>query len=281
MTFSTCSDPVLRSLPPEPPLPGLPTWLDAPVVLNEHDRDRYWHLVLRAPAIAAAVRPGQFVMLTQAQADVQGPVLPRPMAVSHADAEAGTIVIRYAVVGRGTRLLTTARPGQTLVTVGPLGRPFDFAAEKRGRVLLLGRGIGICSLTLLGARAVAAGHQVMAVSSARTRGSVIGTEHYRRSGVLVREVNDDDGSSEIGELAASLRAEYGLTPPFLVAACGSRRLIALASQLGRDWGSDAQVSVEAPMACGLGYCHGCATGVPSTAAESPLVCSDGPVFRCS
>lgn len=281
MTLSTRSGPVLRPLPPAPPLPGLPTWLDAAVVLNEHDRDRYWHLVLRAPAIATAVRPGQFVMLTPAWADVQGPVLPRPMAVCYADTGAGTITIRYAVVGRGTRLLTTARPGEALVTVGPLGRPFSLAPEGRGPVLLLGRGIGICSLTLLGARAAAAGRPVTAVSSARTRESVIGTGHYRRSGVTVREVHDEDGSSETEELAAVLRAEYRAAPPSLIAACGSRRLIALAWHLGRDWGSDVQASIEAPMACGLGYCHGCATGVPTAAAESPLVCSDGPVFRCS
>nr|WP_239081874.1 hypothetical protein [Streptomyces sp. SID9727] len=33
------------------------------------------------------------------------------------------------------------------------------------------------------------------------------------------------------------------------------------------------------MACGLGYCHGCATGTRGGPEESPLICKDGPVFR--
>ena len=33
------------------------------------------------------------------------------------------------------------------------------------------------------------------------------------------------------------------------------------------------------MACGLGFCHGCAAGRPGLPAETPLVCRDGPVFR--
>jgi dihydroorotate dehydrogenase electron transfer subunit len=41
------------------------------------------------------------------------------------------------------------------------------------------------------------------------------------------------------------------------------------------------VSLEAHMACGLGYCHGCSSGAPGLAEEAPLVCRDGPVFRCS
>jgi dihydroorotate dehydrogenase electron transfer subunit len=203
------------------------------------------------------------------------------MAICDADPKAGTITIRYAVVGRGTRLLTTARVGETIVTVGPLGQPFVLPAGGGGPVILLGRGIGICSLTLLGAHAAAAGHQVMAISSARTGQAVIGTEQYARSGVRVHEVNDDEGSSDVGRLHAILRTELQVTPPSLIAACGSRRLIAFASWLGGDWGSDVQVSIEAPMACGLGYCHGCATGGPTATTESPLVCSDGPVFRCS
>ncbi|MFF5987120.1 iron-sulfur cluster-binding protein [Prauserella flavalba] len=33
------------------------------------------------------------------------------------------------------------------------------------------------------------------------------------------------------------------------------------------------------MACGLGYCRGCAAGGGDGTQEAPLVCRDGPVFR--
>ncbi|MBO0872611.1 MAG: dihydroorotate oxidase electron transfer subunit, partial [Pseudonocardia sp.] len=58
---------------------------------------------------------------------------------------------------------------------------------------------------------------------------------------------------------------------------GSERLARLAAELGGRWRASVQVCLEAHMACGLGYCHGCAT---STGGGPPrLVCRDGPVFR--
>jgi dihydroorotate dehydrogenase electron transfer subunit len=54
----------------------------------------------------------------------------------------------------------------------------------------------------------------------------------------------------------------------------------LATEVARASGASVQVSIEARMACGLGFCHGCATGIVGASEESPLVCVDGPVFGC-
>ena len=52
----------------------------------------------------------------------------------------------------------------------------------------------------------------------------------------------------------------------------------LAAELGAEWGVPVRVSLEARMACGLGYCHGCAAPVATDpTVEGPLVCVDGPV----
>ena len=42
-----------------------------------------------------------------------------------------------------------------------------------------------------------------------------------------------------------------------------------------------QVSLEARMACGIGYCHGCSHGAVGESEEAPLVCREGPVFTAS
>lgn len=254
------------------------TWSDATVVTNGPESDRYWRLVMSAPEIAATTRCGQFVMLTPVRGLEVWPVLPRPMAVYDVDRAAGTITVLYGVVGPGTRHMSTFRPGETMTTVGPLGRPFDVPAG-RPRLLLLGRGIGVCSLTLLAGEGVASGGTVIALTSGRDSASVLGGDVFERYAARVLRVRDADGSSDPQRVTRSLTQTMDDGPPDLIATCGSRRLDQVARSLGERWDCDVQVSVEAHMACGLGYCHGCAAGYRSAERESPLVCKDGPVFR--
>lgn len=248
-----------------------PTWHHAPVVEHRPVGDRHQHLTVHAPSIAATALPGQFVMLTVARDGESGPVLPRPMAIFDTDRVRGTIDVVYGVVGSGTQKLSSFAAGETMLVVGPLGRGFELAGVRR--VLLLGRGIGTCSLTTV---ASVPGLSTVAVISARNPGALIGAEVYRRFGAQVLEVTDADGSSDPAALKRHL---LELEPPQAVFTCGSQRLADLAADLGHEWGADVQVSVEAHMACGLGYCHGCSSGRRAVGTEDPLVCLDGPVFR--
>lgn len=262
-----------RTLPPQESFS--PAVCDAAIRVNRHLADRYWLLRLDASHVAATARPGQFVMLTVTRDPRRGPVLPRPMAIYDTDLGRGEVDIVYSVVGAGTRELSRLGRGEQLVTVGPAGRGFH--VPDTGDLLLIGRGIGTCSLTLLATTAT--GRVVTAVASGRNPGAIVGTDLYTRSGATCLPVHDDDGSSDRDALYAVLRARFDARPPALIATCGSARLEALAADLGDIWDTDVQVSLEAHMACGLGYCHGCAAGAPSATRESPLICRDGPVFR--
>lgn len=266
--------PELLVLPPRPRAAA--QVLDSEVRANFHLTDRYWQLRLHAPDIAATVEPGQFCMLTVTRDPHQGAVLPRPMAVYAADQRSGDIDVVYSVAGAGTRTLSTFAPGERVTTVGPLGRGFDLPTS--GRLLLLGRGIGTCSLTMLAAQAVARGHDVTAVASGRHPGAVVGAGHYDALGIDAWQVTDEEATSDPDLLRLRLMTELDDDPPTLVAACGSARLERLATALGERWGAPAQVALEAHMACGLGYCHGCSTGDRAPSAEAPLICRDGPVF---
>jgi dihydroorotate dehydrogenase electron transfer subunit len=258
---------------------GDPSVCEAEIVTHRPAGDRYWLLELRAPRIAAGARPGQFVMLTVARGPGIGPVLPRPMAIFRSDDERGLISIVYGVVGLGTRHLTAYGVGERITVLGPLGRGFHLAPSS-DRVLLVGRGIGTCSLTALAAEAVSRGVDVVAVDSARTPAALIGGGEYRRAGVAtVVRVTDSGRTSDPAALRARLVRELAEAPPAQVFACGSERLTRMCCELAVQWGAEAQVSIEARMACGLGYCHGCSTGHRTAGAEAPLVCTDGPVFR--
>lgn len=263
---------------PLAPPPAVPRLLEAPIVGHALLGPEYRRLTLAAPEAANTASPGQFVMLTIARPGEPSPVLPRPMAIYARDPVSGTIDIVYRVVGEGTRRLTSWQVGEAMVTVGPLGRGF-VVPDGACRVVLLGRGIGTCSLTMLAAQAAAAGVGVTAVVSARHRGALVGSEFYRAIGIHeVITVVDEDGTSSPEALAARLQSRLaeGVDEFFV---CGSARLLALAADHADRFGAGVQVSLEAHMACGLGYCHGCAAGRPGLPHETPLVCADGPVFR--
>ncbi|MFW6722542.1 dihydroorotate oxidase electron transfer subunit [Streptomyces sp. MAR4 CNY-716] len=267
------------------PLPGsgtdrpAATWHRAQVLASTpHGRGHHF-LRLEAPSIARTCQAGQFVMLTAARDEDTGPVLPRPMAVYARNPQAGTIDILLGVVGDGTRRLAAFRPGERMLVVGPLGQGFRITRGTR-RVLLVGRGIGTCSLTTVAQECVGTEVEIIAVASGRSADRVVGADVYRAAGVTrLHEVTDDTGSSEVTPLRDMLTADLDQAPPQQIMTCGSERLARLCEELGRRWAADVQVSLEAHMACGLGYCHGCATGTRSGPEESPLICADGPVFR--
>jgi dihydroorotate dehydrogenase electron transfer subunit len=239
--------------------------------------DRYMALTFHAPAIAEAAQPGQFLMLTAARRGEKTPALPRPMAIYSADKVTGAVEVLYGVVGSGTKRLQSFEASEEMFVVGPLGRAFDVETGTR-RVLLIGRGIGTCSLTTVAQANAANGIETIAVTSARVPAALIGADYYRERGAQVYEVTDQEGTSTPNALFATLTRDLDDNPPEIIMACGSDRLTRLCEDLALRWGSKVQVSVEAHMACGLGYCHGCASGARSEGDESPLICNDGPVF---
>ncbi len=254
-----------------------PTLEHAPVL--EHVRVAADHVLttLDAPTMASRAEPGQFAMLTVARGGEDSPVLPRPMALYDWDAATGRVDFLYRVFGDGTARMAAWPVGELMTAVGPLGRPFSLA-ETTASLLLLGRGIGICSLTALAARARARGVAVHAIVSARRPDAIVATDFLERIGATVWPVVDTDGSSDVERLRARLDAQLRDRAVDQVAVCGSERLLRLAAQVGRRLDARVEVSLEARMACGLGYCHGCSTGEKGLASEAPLVCKDGPVF---
>jgi dihydroorotate dehydrogenase electron transfer subunit len=200
------------------------------------------------------------------------------MALYRWDEKAGTVEIIYRVVGEGTNELTTWRSGERMTVVGPLGTGFELSMGTSD-VLVLGRGIGTCSLTALAEAAVAEGHGVHAVVSGRSPGALLGGGFYRWIGARhLLEVSDQDGSSHPDALRMQLLEVLASVSIGQIFVCGSRRLLELAVDLAQIFNAEVQVSVEAHMACGIGYCHGCSSGAPGLQAEGPLVCTDGPVF---
>lgn len=255
-----------------------PTWDLATVVRSESVGAGLQWLELKVPSIAAVATPGQFVMLNFPENSENRTLLPRPMAIHRRHRSRGTIEIYVKVRGAGTANLATVQATDSLLVTGPLGRGFEVSNDVSA-ALLIGRGIGVCSLMTVCEELGHRGTPTTLISSAREINASIGRGDCAELGVNFHSVLDTDGSSDTSRVRELVLAQVSSAPPSHIYVCGSQRLSALAFDLSELWGSRAQVSVEAHMACGLGYCHGCISPeLPFETEEPPLVCVDGPVF---
>ena len=232
--------------------------------------DTYW-IELDCPEVASEARPGQFVMLGTGLADVAAPFLPRPFSIGAREAD-GRLGFLVRVFGEGTHRLSRVEPGDELLVLGPLGRPFRLS-EDRSIVCLAG-GVGLAPFLFVGREAKRAGHQVRIVYGERSGDRVFDPELIRRITGVVPELWTEDGSKgRQGLVIDDLDIDYG--PQLL--ACGPNPMLRVCADLALRHGLPLQVSVEEHMGCGIGTCQGCV--VLSSGGEWIKSCTEWPVFE--
>ncbi|HEY7068378.1 MAG TPA: dihydroorotate oxidase electron transfer subunit [Chloroflexota bacterium] len=251
----------------------------APITAQYAVAPEHYLMRLRDVRVAQGA-PGQFVMIKPTRAADLHPILPRPMAVYRYLPASDEFEIVYRVIGTGTRVLSERTAGEAAELVGPVGQPFRLAGLCDG-LLVIGRGIGTCSVTSAAEAAAARGARVYAVVSARRPDALIGLDLFAELGAQVFAVTDAERTSAPEWVAEQVAPLLRLGRVQQVLVCGSNRLIDLAVRLAAPHGVDVQVSLEAHMACGIGYCHGCSHGAVGESEEAPLVCREGPVFRAT
>ncbi|MCA1905824.1 MAG: dihydroorotate dehydrogenase electron transfer subunit [Desulfarculus sp.] len=237
-----------------------------------------YRLTLHAPAIAPKARPGQFVMLRVAHGN--DPLLARPFSIHGAAGE--ELLILYKVVGRGTRILSQVRTGKTLFLWGPLGRGFDLSGE---RPVLVAGGMGIAPMAFA-ARWLAAQGRPAAFCAGLP--GLAGWEHLARgleeelAGSLSLAWSSEDGSlgrrGLVTELLSDTLAAAGASSGGVLA-CGPMPMLRAVARVCAQRGVACQVSLEAPMACGLGACLGCA--IPAAGGGYLRACQEGPVLAAA
>src|SRR6185503_12856027 len=128
----------------------MPVDVAAEVIDNRPLSNEYNVLTLAAPAIAAAAAPGQFIML-KAAAGVD-PLLRRPFSVFEIVRDARRAAIGITVlskrIGPSTSLIYDARPGQRMMCLGPLGRPFSIV-EPPTEAWMIAGGVGLAPFATL------------------------------------------------------------------------------------------------------------------------------------
>jgi dihydroorotate dehydrogenase electron transfer subunit len=261
----------------------------AAVVENVRTARDTYRIRLDCPEIAAAIRPGQFLMLRLP--GVTDPLLGRPFALYDTVLDAaGTptgLDVVYLVIGKMTGRLVEQRPGDRLDVWGPLGNGF---AELSGLddVALVAGGIGQTPFLayvreLLGTRGYGGRGvrrqvgKVWLYYGVRTAELAAGVDDFRAAGAEVH-LASDDGSLGFRGFVTRLLATH--PQPQRIVGCGPEPMLHALVKLARAWGVPCDVSLETPMACGLGVCFSCVTQVttPDGGWDYKRVCVDGPVF---
>ncbi|HPQ42496.1 MAG TPA: dihydroorotate dehydrogenase electron transfer subunit [bacterium] len=245
------------------------------IISHEILESGYRHLVIHAPDIARAARPGEFLMLKVSQ-DTYDPILRRPISIM--DAGPGdTVEMLYKVVGRGTGLLAEWRTDMCLDIVGPLGNGFHRPDTMR-TALLVGGGIGIPPLVFL-ARSLAGTPdiRVRAFLGARSAADLPMIHRFESPGnppVTATENGDTGHKGLVTEPLIRFLDEDSPENP-VVFACGPDPMLRAVRELALYRKIPAQLSLEEHMGCGIGACLGC---VVETREGYQRVCTDGPVF---
>src|SRR5580704_16836146 len=175
-----------------------------PVVSHDWVNDEYKHLVVTASPKALAVKPGQFFNLLCPSPDAGELWLRRPQSVYRIDRANGRIEFLYKCVGRGTHGLATAKPGDMLNIVGPLGIGFHLKPAWKN-IVVLGRGVGLATLAPISQLAGDSGVGVTAILSARSRALVMADDLFAQVGAVI-PVLDSDRSSDVGNVEKILLA---------------------------------------------------------------------------
>ena len=229
------------------PTPSTARMHDFEVVSNQEIADGIFSLVISAPKLASALKPGQFVNIA-VPGDASS-LLRVPLSYYRADAEAGTVELWYAVVGDDTRRLSQMAPGSKSNLLGPGGRGW-LVPEGTRKALLVAGGIGVPPVLCLAGKLAEQGVAVDVCLGFGTASKAVGIDEFRALGATVN-VCTDDGSLGTHGFCTDPAAEAG-------AYC--------------------EVSLERMMSCGFGACNTCNV---ETVDGMKGACMCGPVFDAS
>ncbi len=228
-------------------------------------------LVITAPRIAAARKPGQFVILHCREGAER-----IPLTIADGDARRGTITLIVQAVGEATKEIVARQPGTAIRDIaGPLGRPTEI--KQFGRVVCVGGGVGTAVLFPLAKALAAAGNEVTTIIGGRSAELVIlRTELATFSHRVL--VTTEDGSLGVKGFVTAPLAEILAAPsdrPDAVFAIGPVPMMAAVCRQTEPYGIKTIVSLNPIMVDGTGMCGGCRVTV---GGEVRFACVDGPEF---
>ena len=256
-------------------------------------RDTY-RVRFDCPEIARRIVPGQFLMLRLAGCD--DPLLGRPLAlydtVLDANGEPSAIDVVVLRIGKMTRRLMQCGAEVELDLWGPLGNGFSLAPAEH--LIMVAGGIGQTPFLALSAHYSGARQYGLVPRKAqkpqkmtfcygvRSKEYLAGLEDFQRYPLDLRISTDDGTAGHHGFVTDLVRdvlnEDDGLSKR--VICCGPEPMMEAVAKIAAERQVPCEVSLETPMACGIGICFSCVARVRQADGEWDYkrTCVEGPIF---
>jgi ferredoxin--NADP+ reductase len=241
------------------------------IVSKQQLAEHIFSAEVEAPLIAAARKPGQFVIIS-----INNEYSERiPLTIADADAQKGTIRLIWQRIGKTTTELSELKVGDKIQNiVGPLGKPTHI--EKLGTIVCVGGGIGNAPLLPIAKAMKQASNKLISIIGARNKKLIILEDEFRNiSDELI--VTTDDGSYGKKSLVTEPLAEIcqRSEKPDLVIVIGPAIMMKYCCEVTKQYGVPTVVSLNTIMVDGTGMCGGCRVDIDG---QTKFVCVDGPEF---
>lgn len=240
------------------------------IIEKSHFSEKVVKMVVEAPDVARARKPGHFVIVRCGEGGER-----IPLTIADADEKAGTITLVIQAVGESTRKICALEAGDTLTDlVGPLGRATDIG-RRDGTVVCCGGGVGIAPLLPIIKGMKEAGNHVVSVLAARNKDLIILQDEVSRYSDEVIIMTDDGSAGRKGLVTAGVEDVIKRGNVSEVVAIGPAIMMKFVSLLTKKYEVPTICSLNTIMVDGTGMCGACRVNV---GGKMRFVCVDGPEF---
>lgn len=232
---------------------------------------------IEAPRLAAAARPGQFLIV---RPDEKGERI--PLTISDFNANEGTVTIVTQAIGASTGDLIAYEPGESFCdVVGPLGNPSDFVdmsqEELSGeRFIFIAGGVGTAPVYPQAKWLHEHGASVDVIIGAKTSSLLIYKEEMAAVCDHLHICTDDGSEGFHGMVTALLEKLAGENSYTQAVAIGPMIMMKFTTLTAKKLGLPITVSLNTLMVDGTGMCGACRVTV---AGKTRFACVEGPEFN--
>ena len=235
-------------------------------------------MVVEAPRVAAAAKPGQFLIV---RADEKGERI--PLTISDFDSEKGTVTIVTQTIGASTEDIVSFEPGESFAdVVGPLGIPSDFLEKTPEELaachfIFIAGGVGTAPVYPQAKWLHEHGVKVDVIIGAKTADLLIYEKEMAQVCDQLHICTDDGSKGFHGMVTALLEKLVGEGKQYTQAvAIGPMIMMKFTTLTAKKLGLPIIVSLNTLMVDGTGMCGACRVTV---AGKTRFACVEGPEFN--
>lgn len=247
------------------------------ILKAENIAEKIFLMVVRAPRVAKACLPGQFVIVT---IDEKGERI--PLTICDYDRKEGTVTIVFQTVGASTARMSELKEGDSFFCfVGPLGQPSELIKDLEGsrqkKILFVSGGVGTAPVYPQVKWMHEHGIDVDVIIGARNKDLLILADEMEKVAGNLYVATDDGsygihgmGTTVIEDLVKNQGKHYDVC-----VAIGPMIMMKFVCKTTKALGIPTIVSMNPIMVDGTGMCGACRLTVGD---KVKFACVDGPEF---